>query len=111
MVHGWEGATTIGISLAKPYDSHGKTIAADVVEVRWTATGEDKALPEAWYDEFVLRGTTPIEAGPLWLNVLQTCENGLNGWWKAPASGSSTKGLKAPAALLESGRKNGNPRC
>ncbi|RFO95163.1 nuclear export factor GLE1 [Rhodoferax lacus] len=97
---GWT-LTTTSARLAKPYDSHGKTITEDVVEVSWTANGKDNALPEAWYDEFVLRGTTPAQGGPLWFKVLQTCENAQNDWSQTPSSGTSTKGLKAPAALLE----------
>lgn len=87
--------------LAKPYDSHGKTIREDVAEISWTANGPDHALPEAWYDEFVLRGTTPRQPGALWFKVLQSCDKGQNDWSDVPASGTSTQGLKAPAALLE----------
>ena len=87
--------------LAKPYVSHGKTITEDVAEISWTANGPDNALPEAWYDEFVLRGTTPQQPGALWFKVLQSCDKGQNDWSQLPASGSSTEGLKSPAALLE----------
>jgi uncharacterized protein YcnI len=87
--------------LAKPYDSHGKTITEDVAEITWTANGRDNALPEAWYDEFVLRGTAPHQPGPIWFKVLQTCEKGRNDWSQVPANGTSTTGLKTPAALLE----------
>ncbi len=97
---GWTLTTTTS-KLAKPYDSHGKTITEDVSEVTWTATSQDSALPDAWYDEFVLRGTTPHQPGVLWFKVLQSCEKGQNDWSQVPASGSSTKGLKSPAALLE----------
>ena len=41
------------------------------------------------------------EAGPMWFKVLQTCEKGSIDWAEVPVSGTSTKGLKAPAALLE----------
>jgi uncharacterized protein YcnI len=37
----------------------------------------------------------------MWVKVLQTCENGQNDWSDIPASGSSTRGLKSPAALLD----------
>jgi uncharacterized protein YcnI len=97
---GW----TLSIStakLAKPYDSHGKSITEDVAEVSWTANSKDSALPDAWYDEFVLRGSTPQQPGALWFKVLQSCEKGQNDWSQVPASGTSTKGLKSPAALLE----------
>jgi uncharacterized protein YcnI len=97
---GWT-LTVMSAHLAKPYDSHGKTITDDVAEITWTANGKDHALPEAWYDEFVLRGTAPQQPGPLWFKVLQTCEKGQNDWSQVPAEGTSTKGLKSPAALLE----------
>jgi len=97
---GWTVTTTVG-KLAAPYESHGKTFSDGVLEVTWTAQGAANALPDAFYDEFVLRGTTPAKPGALWFKVLQTCEKGSNDWSQVPASGTSTKGLKSPAALLE----------
>jgi len=85
-------------ALAQPYEAHGHQIKDDVVEVRWQAQGPANALPGAYYDEFVLRGTP---AGPLWFKVLQGCDGGQSDWAEVPASGRSTRGLKAPAALLE----------
>ena len=76
------------------------TAVANTVE-EWTANGPDSALPDAWYDEFVLRGGAPAQAGPIWFRVLQTCDRASQDWAEIPASGTSTKGLKAPAALLE----------
>lgn len=87
--------------LAKPYDSHGKTITDDVSEITWTATAKEHWLPDAYYDEFVLRGGLPATAGPMWFKVMQTCEKGSIDWAEVPATGTSTKGLKFPAALLE----------
>lgn len=87
--------------LAQPYDSHGKTVREDVVEISWTASVPEHALPDAWYDEFVLRTTLPAQAGPLWFRVVQTCASGQLDWAEVPAQGTSTRGLKAPAVLLE----------
>ena len=87
--------------LDKPYDSHGKTITDDVTEITWTAAAKENWLPDAYYDEFVLRGGLPAAAGPVWFKVLQTCEKGSIDWAETPASGTTTKGLKYPAALLE----------
>ncbi len=87
--------------LAKPYDSHGKPVTEDVSVVSWTATSKEAALQDAHFDEFTLRGKLPETAGPLWFKVLQTCESGSNDWSETAASGSSAKGLKSPAALLE----------
>ena len=87
--------------LDKPYTDHGRKVEEDVSEITWTATSPDHALPDAHYDEFVLRGGLPDKAGPLWFKVMQTCSKGFNPWVEVPASGASTKGLKFPAALLD----------
>ena len=97
---GWAPTTKTG-QLAKPYDSHGKQITEDVTVVSWVATNKEAALPDAFNDEFMLRGKLPVSAGPLWFKVLQTCENGSTDWADIPAAGISTKGLKLPAPLLE----------
>jgi uncharacterized protein YcnI len=97
---GWTLSTTLA-KLDTPYVSHGKTVVEDVTTVSWTANGPEYALPDAWYDEFVLRGGLPAKAGPLWFKVLQTCEKGRNDWLQIPATGIFTTGLKAPAVLLE----------
>ena len=97
---GW----VLAIKLAKldqPYTSHGKTITEDVAEISWTAASRENWLQDAWYDEFVMRGGLPNAAGPMWFKVTQTCEKGSIDWAETPTSGSSTKGLKFPAALLE----------
>jgi periplasmic copper chaperone A len=87
--------------LAVPYDNHGKLVTDDVSEITWTATSKDYWLPEAYYDEFVLRGGLPKKDGAMWFKVLQTCDKGSNDWSQIPTSGTDTKGLKSPAALLE----------
>lgn len=87
--------------LAQPYDSHGKTVRDDVVEISWTASAPEHALPDAWYDEFVLRATLPAQAGPLWFRVLQTCAGSQLDWTDIPARGTSIRGLKTPAVLLD----------
>ena len=97
---GWTVSTKVG-PLATPYESHGKKYTEGVLEITWTAKGAEYALPAAYYDEFVVRGTTPAKAGPLWFKVVQSCPKGSNDWIEVPASGSSTKGLKSPAALLD----------
>lgn len=97
---GWKVSTKVG-KLAEPYVAHGVTFTEGVREITWTANSAADALPDAHYDEFVLRGTTPKKPGPLWFKVEQLCEKGSNPWVEVPASGTSTKGLKMPAALLE----------
>ena len=88
-------------ALAQPYESHGRTVTDDVVEVVWRAASREAWLADAHYDEFTLRGQLPDAAQPLWFKVQQVCERGEWNWAEVPASGTSTRGLKAPAVLLE----------
>jgi uncharacterized protein YcnI len=97
---GWV-VTSRKAPLAQPYSSHGQTVTDDVVEVRWTALSKDHALPDEQFDEFAFMGRLPKQVGPLWVKVLQTCDGGRNDWSEVPASGTATRGLKQPAALLE----------
>ena len=86
--------------LSVPYESHGRQISDEVVEVSWTAKAEEFYLQDAWYDEFIIRGGLPATAGALWFKVSQTCVKGAGLWVEVPASGDSAKGLKMPAAKL-----------
>ena len=97
---GWLLTTKVS-KLAVPYDNHGKQVIEDVSDITWTAASKDSWLPEAHYEEFVLRGGLPAEGGAMWFKVLQTCDKGSIDWSQVPASGMDTQGLKAPAALLE----------
>ncbi len=97
---GWTVATRKA-KLAQSYNSHGKTVTDDVVELRWTAASKDSVLPDEQFDEFAFMGRLPDQAGPLWVKVLQTCEQGKNDWSETPASGKSSRGLKSPAPLLD----------
>jgi copper(I)-binding protein len=124
--HGCEGAATTGIrifipagfegakpqpksdwnvsskkaKLAQPYVSHGKTITEDVVELEWKANTKQAALPDGSFDEFAFMTKLPEKTGAVWLRVLQTCEKAQIDWVEIPAAGTSTKGMKMPAALL-----------
>ncbi len=97
---GWTVTTKVG-QLAEPYEAHGKKFTQGVQEITWTANSAEAALPDAFYDEFVFRGTTPKKPGAIWFKVVQSCTQGSNDWVQVPAQGTSTKGLKSPAALLE----------
>ena len=112
--HGCAGSATkairmqlpVGFEAAKPMPKAGWALAlsANSSEVTWTAQSPDNTLPDAHYDEFVLRTKLPANASaaavPAWFKVLQSCDNGVNDWSQTPESGTSTKGLKTPAALL-----------
>lgn len=99
---GWN-LQTRRAALDQPYESHGRRVTDDVVEVVWTAASREAWLADAHYDEFVLRGRTPAQPGPIWFKVQQLCEKGQWRWFETPADPKSTdrRGLKAPAALLE----------
>lgn len=97
---GWAVSTTVG-PLAQPYEMHGTRYTEGVLEITWTAKGAENALPNALYDEFVLRGTTPRQPGTLFFKVVQGCEVGRNEWVEIPTAGQSPHSLKSPAATLE----------
>lgn len=87
--------------LAQPYESHGVKFTDDVVQISWTASTPGGALPDAQFDEFVLRGQAPAQVGPAWFKVRQLCDSGELNWAEVPPSGSETRGLKAPAVMLD----------
>lgn len=97
---GWTLSTQSG-PLAQPYTLHGTTFTEGVQAITWTANSPQDALPSAYYDEFVLRGTTPKRPGPLWFKVRQQCANSSLDWSEIPPSGTNTHQLASPAALLE----------
>ena len=131
VTHGCDGLATVGITvlipagvqgakpmpkpgwalsvrkepLAAPYTSHGKRVDSDVREVSWTASSNESALPDAHFDEFILRATLPGTPGPLWFKVAQVCREGgtevRRDWAQLPKDGADTKGLASPAVRLQ----------
>jgi uncharacterized protein YcnI len=112
--HGCDGSAThtlvvrvpAAVRNAKPMPKAGWALdvrdSADEGRViTWKAASRDNWVAENYYDEFVVRLQTPEQAGPQWFKVLQVCEKGQADWADVPASGNSTRGLKAPAALLD----------
>jgi copper(I)-binding protein len=107
--HGCDGSATTGIAVQLPAGfgdpqaepKAGWTMARQGPEVRWTADSKQSALPNSGSGEFVVSGKLPANAGPLWLKVLQTCEQGSVDWSQVPARGTATEGLKTPAVLLD----------
>jgi len=94
---GWT-LTTTRRPLKAPYESHGKTIADELAEVRWTANTPADALPDAWYDEFVVRASLPAEPGGLFFAVRQTCTEGEWHWAEKPSAANPKP--RAPAVKL-----------
>jgi periplasmic copper chaperone A len=121
--HGCEGAATIAIAitipdgfsnvkpmpkagwtldikkqkLAKPIESHGKTITEEVREIEWRGG----SLPDEHYDEFVMAMKLPDAAGKQYFKVSQRCTKGSNEWTEIPAPGKSRGDYKKPAAELD----------
>ncbi|WP_440108513.1 YcnI family copper-binding membrane protein [Acidovorax sp. BL-A-41-H1] len=87
--------------LATPYTSHGRNVTEDTTRITWTARTAEDALPSAHYDEFVLVGQTPEQAGMLYWPVRQICAQGRNDWTEVPQPGQKLHDLKSPAAALE----------
>ncbi len=87
--------------LAQPYNSHGRTVSEDTTRIRWTAKTEADMLPSGFYDEFVLVGVLPQQAGMLYWPVRQLCLQGEYDWSEIPAAGQAWGDLTSPAAALE----------
>jgi len=97
---GWRLEVTRA-KLAQPYTSHGRTISEDVTRISWTAKTAEDMLPNGHYDEFVLLGTLPAQAGMMYWPVQQVCEQGRLDWTEVPKPGQKLSDVKSPAALLE----------
>lgn len=94
---GWT-LTTTRRALKTPYESHGKPITDELAEVRWTANTPADALPDTWYDEFVVRASLPAEPGELFFAVRQTCTEGEWHWAEKPSAANPKP--RAPAVKL-----------
>lgn len=108
--HGCDGSATravivhvpAGVSHAQPMPKPGWTLelqpaSSEPTQIAWRGG----PLPAAHYDEFVLRAKLPAQPGALWWRVQQLCENGETDWANVPATGTDTRGVKSPAALLQ----------
>jgi periplasmic copper chaperone A len=120
--HGCESAATValrlqipdGVTAVKPQPKIGWTlqVIADqaipiasahdatplVREVIWRAQA-GQALPDAFYEEFVLRVRMPDAAGQtVWFPFVQECEGGkISRWIERPADGRAYEDLRMPA--------------
>jgi len=105
--HGCDGKATTGLSVtlpegvaaAKPMPKAGWKI--DIVdsgalhEIRWSGG----ALPDAYFDEFVVQLKLPAETGKLYFRIVQQCGKTSLAWDEI-ANDSGAR-LKAPAPVLE----------
>lgn len=99
---GWELSTVTG-PYQNSYDNHGTTVSEGVTEITWSGGN----LPDAFYDEFVFRGSLAGSLKPgttLYFPVIQTCSTGEEAWIEIPAEGQPEPALPAPGLqLLEAG--------
>jgi uncharacterized protein YcnI len=94
---GWQLETVAG-KYAQAYDSYGSPVTEGVTEIDWT--GE---LPDAWYDEFVFRGTLADTLAPgtvVYFPVVQECVTRAERWIEVPAAGEDPESLEHPAPAL-----------
>ncbi|KQZ15960.1 hypothetical protein ASD44_11435 [Mesorhizobium sp. Root554] len=93
---GWTLKTETG-KYAKSYTLYGEAVTEGVQEIGWSGGN----LPDAYYDEFVLRGTlaADLPAGEmLYFPVVQECEgNAAERWIQIPAAGQKADDLELPA--------------
>jgi copper(I)-binding protein len=80
--HGCEGAATTGL------------------EVQLPGAGT-RVFPAADKADVAIEFPAPKRPGPLWIKILQRCGATSANWADAPAQGTSTEGMKTPAALVQ----------
>lgn len=91
---GWTIDTVKG-KYAKAYDYYGSKLDEGVTEVTWSGGN----LPDAYYDEFVLRGmlAADLPAGMLYFPVVQECDGGkVDRWIEIPEEGKPEPETPAP---------------
>lgn len=95
---GWTVETVKG-KYAKAYDYYGSKLDEGVTEVTWSGGN----LPDAYYDEFVLRGmlAADLPAGMIYFPTVQECEQGVDRWVEIPEAGKSAEDYETPAPGLK----------
>jgi uncharacterized protein YcnI len=95
---GWTISTTTG-KYAKAYDNYGSKIDEGVTEISWSGGN----LPDAYYDEFVVRGNlaADLPAGMLYFPTVQECEGGkVDRWIEIPVDGKPEPEHPAPGVKI-----------
>lgn len=94
---GWQ-LRTVKAKLDAPIaGDHGASITEVVREVIWSGGN----LPDDFYDEFVLRGSMPVDAGTIYFPAVQECAKAAERWIEVPAAGQGSGDLKMPAPRLQ----------
>ena len=89
---------TVKGAYAKAYDNHGTQLTEGVREIVWTGN-----LPDAFYDEFVFRGTIDKaipEGTVIYFPTVQECDGAAERWIEIPAEGQKPDDLEGPAPAL-----------
>lgn len=79
-----------------PHQLHGAPVTEGPVEIEWRG-GE---LPDAFYDEFLMRGTLAADLEPgtvLYFPVIQVCGDASTAWIAIPAPGDTGEDAEEPA--------------
>lgn len=95
---GWT-LETVTAPYAKSYTLYGTPVSEGVTEVRWSGG----SLPDAFYDEFLLRGTfaANLAAGQtVYFPVIQECGDASEDWIAIPVEGQPEPDLPAPGVTL-----------
>ena len=93
---------TVTAAYSQPFDNHGTPMTEGVREIIWSG-GE---LPDAWYDEFVLRGTVGPEVAPgtvLYFPVVQECDDAKQEW--IDVTGAEGVDNPAPGLTVTAGKQ------
>ncbi|WP_180900273.1 DUF1775 domain-containing protein [Martelella soudanensis] len=100
---GWQLETVIG-AYANTYMNHGTPVSEGVTEVIWNG-GE---LPDAFYDEFVMRGSLSADIAPgtvLYFPAEQLCADGsANHWTGMGETGDAEPAPKLTVTAVEVGQ-------
>ena len=97
---GWT-ATYEKAKLAKPIQSHGRSLTETTAVIRW----EGGHIPHDQFDEFALHGqVSQAASGPMSFRVLQSCDEGQTDW--SGAAGSRTP---APVLMIRRGAPPATP--
>lgn len=99
---GWQLKTVTG-PYQHSYMNHGTEMKDGVTEIIWS----DGNLPDAWYDEFVFRGTLAdtLEPGStLYFPTIQICATGENYW---TVTADNKDGEPAPKLMLSAAKSTG----
>jgi len=94
---GWDIAVTTG-SYAKSYELFGSPVSEGVTEISWSGGN----LPDAFFDEFVFRGTLAgaVAGTTLYFPVVQTCSSGEEAWIEIPVEGQPEPQSPAPGLKI-----------